>query len=99
MSATATRTTTFAVDSVPVGTTPLPTEKIKTSVERFLGTPVEACDSYTADVVRQPGFHTLIAAADLAYRRHFPLVLTPDAIWLTIAQGFAHHVNNHAETL
>jgi hypothetical protein len=90
---------TFAVDDVSVRAEALPTEKVKRSVERLLGTPVEACDSYTADVVRQPGFHTLLAAADLAYRRHLPLVLTPDAIWLTVAQGFARHLNNHAATL
>ena len=65
----------------------------------MLGTPVEACDSYAANVVEQPGFHSLVAAADVAYRGHFPLVLTPDAVWLTIAQGFARHVANHAEEL
>jgi hypothetical protein len=99
MTATTTRATTFAVDSVPLGTETLPTEKVQQSVARLLGTPVEACDSYTAEVLQQPGFHSLIAAADLAYRHHFPLVLTPDAVWLTIAQGLANHVNNHAETL
>src|SRR6185312_5760768 len=26
-------------------------------------------------------------------------VLTPDALWITIAQGFAHHIANHAEAL
>jgi hypothetical protein len=91
--------TTFAVDEVTVGTRKLPTERLKNSVERLLGTPVEACDSYSAAVVKQPGFHTLVAAADLAYRGHFPLVLTPDAIWLTIAQGLARHVANNAERL
>jgi hypothetical protein len=39
------------------------------------------------------------AAADLAYRHHFPLVLTPDAVWLTVAQGLARHVTNNAEAL
>jgi hypothetical protein len=87
-----------AVDPVPAGTQPLPTERAKASVERMLGTPVEACDSYSADVVRQPGFHSLIAA-HLAYQHHYPLVLTPDAIWLTLAQGLANHVNIHAERL
>jgi hypothetical protein len=91
--------TRFAVDPVPAATQPLPTEKAKVSVERLLGTPVEACDSYSADVVRQPGFHALIAAAHLAYQHHYPLVLTPDAIWLTLAQGLANHVNLHAERL
>ena len=33
----------------------------------------------------------------LAFSQHLPLALTPDVIWLTIAQGFAQHVNNHAE--
>src|SRR5579872_3668005 len=99
MNTTAIRTTSFAVDSVPTGTEILPTEKVKQSVEKLLGTRVEACDNYTADVVEQPGYHTLVAAANLAYQLHFPLVLTPDAIWLTIAQGLANHVNNNAETL
>lgn len=38
-------------------------------------------------------------AVYLAFSQHRPLVLTPDVIWLTLAQGFAHHVNNHAEAL
>lgn len=61
--------------------------------------PIEACDNFHVDVVKQPGFHSLIGAASLAYRHHFPLVLSPDVIWLTIAQGLANHVNNHAEEL
>jgi hypothetical protein len=98
MSAT-TQQTTFAVDDVQVGAELLKTERLKESVEKLLGQPVEACDSYVAAVVEQPGFHSLIAAADLAYQRHFPLVLSPDAVWLTIAQGFARHVANNAEQL
>src|SRR3954471_4751711 len=99
MATTTKQTMTFAVDDVPAGTGRLPTEPLKSSVERVLGTPVEACDSYTARVVEQPGFHSLVAAADLAYRHHYPLVLTPDAVWLTIAQGLARHVANNAEAL
>jgi hypothetical protein len=90
---------TFAVDDVSVPSKLLSTEKAKPSVERLLGSRVEACDSYTVDVVKQPGFHSLIAATHLAYANHYPLVLSPDAIWLTIAQGLAHHVNNNAEDL
>ena len=90
---------TFAVDPVEAGRELLPTEKPKASVEKLLGSPIEACDNYHADVVQQPGFHSLIAAAHLAYQHHFPLVLSPDVIWLTIAQGLANHVNNNAEEL
>jgi hypothetical protein len=90
---------TFAVDPVTVGQELLPTEKAHVSVEKLLGTSIEACDTYHTDVVEQPGFHSLIAAAHLAYHRHFPLVLSPDVLWLTLAQGLANHVNNHAEKL
>ncbi|HYI93066.1 MAG TPA: DUF4419 domain-containing protein [Bryobacteraceae bacterium] len=41
----------------------------------------------------------LIDAIHLAFSRHLPLTFSPDAIWLTIVQGFSHHVIEHAETL
>jgi hypothetical protein len=41
----------------------------------------------------------LLRAAHAAYDRHFPLVLSPDDVWLAIVQGFANHVNAHAERL
>ena len=41
----------------------------------------------------------LIAALHLCWSNHYPLVLTPDMIWLSVAQGFAHHVNANAEKL
>src|SRR5262249_36582008 len=91
--------TTFAVDSVEVNPTLLQTEKAYVSIEKLLGGPIEACDTYHFDVVQQPGFHSLIAAVHLAYQLHFPLVLSPDVLWLTLAQGLANHVNNHAEEL
>jgi hypothetical protein len=97
--ATAVPTTAVPVSDVKVGTEPLPTEKIKQSVERLVNSPVEACLDYTADVVIQPGYHSLLAAANIAYSYHFPLALSPDHIWLTIAQGLAQHINNHAEEL
>jgi hypothetical protein len=34
-----------------------------------------------------------------AYANHYPLSLSPDDVWLTIAQGFAYHVNANAEKL
>jgi hypothetical protein len=37
--------------------------------------------------------HPLIDAVHTAFSRHYPLALSPDSIWLAIAQGFSHHVN------
>ena len=48
-----------------------------------------------AGVKHQP----LLEAVHRAYADHRPLVLSPDHVWLTIAQGFAAHVNANAERL
>lgn len=39
------------------------------------------------------------AAASASFFLHYPLRLSPDAVWLTLARGFALHVNLHAEQL
>ena len=41
--------------------------------------------------------HPLIDAVHRAFSDHRPLVLSPDSIWLTIVQGFAHHLQENAE--
>merc|ERR1712093_56841 len=38
-------------------------------------------------------------AVHAAFFDHHPLVLSPDIIWLTIAQGLANHVDQNAKTL
>src|SRR5512138_81120 len=45
------------------------------------------------------GVHPLLGAVGRAFAEHRPLVLSPDAVWLTIAQGVATHVRLHAEEL
>ncbi|MBO7070771.1 MAG: DUF4419 domain-containing protein, partial [Bacteroidales bacterium] len=40
-----------------------------------------------------PLFNMLITA----YADHRPIVLTPDAVWLVICQGFSHYVNENPE--
>jgi hypothetical protein len=49
--------------------------------------------------VTGPLVHPLALAVDLAFREHRPLVLTPDAVWLCLAQSLAVHVDLHAEQL
>jgi hypothetical protein len=45
------------------------------------------------------GVHPLLSAVGRAFADHRPLVLSPDAVWLTIAQGVAQHVRLHAAEL
>jgi hypothetical protein len=41
----------------------------------------------------------LLAAIHVAFAQHRPLVLSPDAVWLTILSGVSQHVKLNAETL
>src|ERR1035438_1354919 len=41
--------------------------------------------------------HPLIDAMHAAFSQHRPLTLSPDDIWLVIAQGFGHHVAENSE--
>jgi hypothetical protein len=50
-------------------------------------------------VVPPDGMHPLLGAIGRAFAEHRPIVLSPDAVWLTIAQGVAQHVRLHAEEL
>ena len=43
--------------------------------------------------------HPLVDAVHIAFAEHRPLLLSPDAIWLTVAQGFSNHVKENAEAL
>jgi Domain of unknown function (DUF4419)/UvrB/uvrC motif len=50
-------------------------------------------------VLAPDGIHPLLSAVGRAFAEHRPLVLSPDAVWLTIAHGVAQHVRLHAEAL
>jgi hypothetical protein len=43
--------------------------------------------------------HGFLLAVHSSFNSHYPLTLSPDDVWLTIAQGFAAHVNANAEKL
>jgi hypothetical protein len=55
--------------------------------------PFESSGSY------KPLNNAFVAAVHTAFANHYPLVLSPDQLWLVIAQGFAFHVNANAEKL
>ena len=61
--------------------------------------PVEADSGRGGTLVSDIRFHPVVAAIHSAFADHRPLMLSPDVIWLLIAQGFAHHVNANTEEL
>ena len=90
---------TFPLDNVMPGTEPLPTCRSYEAVRLLVGSPIESCSDYHGTVVANLGYQGLLAAVYTAYNLHRHLVLTPDAVWITISQGVAHHMALHAEEL
>jgi hypothetical protein len=85
----------FGVDDVVPASDALPTRALRT-----LWPEAMAIGGDPALPVLEPdGVHPLLSAVGRAFADHRPLVLSPDAVWLTIAQGVAPHVRLHAEEL
>ncbi|KAJ3445456.1 hypothetical protein M0812_11331 [Anaeramoeba flamelloides] len=61
---------------------------------------IETTSSYNQEVISrddfQPSNH-FIWLLYLSFSRHYPLILTPDDIWLTVLQGFSIHINKHSK--
>lgn len=84
----------------------LPTVPAKAAVEQLLaqGRPEDprpqwcACMSSTSTLVAAD-YHPFVAAAQMAFADHRPLRFGPEEFWLLLAQGFANHINQHAEAL
>ena len=103
------------VSPVSPAETALPETAYKCAVESLLKRPpksapltedgphtgprVEACTQYHGRLVANVHYHPVVAATHLAFEDHRPLTLSPDILWLLVAQGFANHVNAHAEEL
>jgi hypothetical protein len=91
---------TFKVDDVQPCQNLLSTQQGKQQFEEKIDTSLLAFshdDSF--EVVQNLGNCSLVSSVHLAFSEHRPLLLTPDAIWMTIAQGFAQHINNNSEKL
>ncbi len=85
----------FAVDNVTPAVERLPTQRLADLY------PDAVClgGDPDAEVIEPTGTHPVLGAVGRAFADHRPLVLSPDAIWLTIAQGLAQHIRLHAEEL
>jgi hypothetical protein len=60
---------------------------------------IEACSKSEKALVAGILLHPFLAAVHIAFAQHYPLVLSPDAVWLCLIQGLALHVNANAEQL
>lgn len=89
---------TFEVSDVDAGRKQIETTGAKKAFAKRTGAGTEAS---SANQARLAGgvIHPFVEAAHVAFDEHLPLVLSPDDVWLCIAQAFAHHVDQNAEAL
>ncbi|TSE04121.1 DUF4419 domain-containing protein [Aquimarina algiphila] len=90
----------FKVANVKMATNLLSTVNCKVAVQKAIGKEVYFLpeESEKKELVYS-GNNIFLETVQLAYDSHRPLVLSPDIIWLAIAQGFSCHVNENFKTL
>ena len=59
---------------------------------------IEACNEQNV-IEPYRDWNAFVSTVHRAYDNHYPLVLSPDHIWLVIAQGFAQHIDQNSEAL
>ena len=90
---------TFAVSKVELGKQRRAAIDRATAIPKLLAARVEQVYAGDARMIACTDVSPLVQMAHDAFYEHRPIALSPDAIWFTIAQGFAAHVNANAETL
>jgi hypothetical protein len=88
---------TFAVTDVPLCKAPLAPTTLPAALTK-LEASVEAAGCNLTNLIEME-LHGFLGAVHHAFDSHYPLVLSPDDVWLCIAQGFAIHVDLNAEAL
>jgi Domain of unknown function (DUF4419) len=91
--------TSFRVDDVRTATEPLPTRPLAAVQAELFGEVLAIGGDPDTPVIEPNGVHPLLDAVSRAFVDHRPLVLSPDAVWLTVAQGVSQHIRLHAEEL
>jgi hypothetical protein len=105
---------TFSISQVEPAREPCPQVDTQTTVGLLAGGPIEAWSSPGWPLIKPPlqcyipgrkqrlllvPCHPFVGAVHAAFEEHRPLELSPDMVWLCIAQGFATHVRLHAEKM
>ncbi len=90
---------TFTVSQVALAAQPRPALDRAQALSALVRKRVEQTWTSSAKLVSCTDAHPLVQMAHDAFYEHRPIVLSPDAIWFCLAQGFAQHVNLNAEKL
>lgn len=90
----------FEVSNVPITKHAARLSSHVDQMTRMIGSSVESVSKPpNGKIIGSSAGNQLVEAVGWAFAKHYPLVLSPDAIWLTVAQGLANHINRHAEDI
>ncbi len=89
----------FPVDDVETCSEAVDTDTLLYLASQRLARRLVASPAAERSVTKTGSTHPLIDAVHVAFSRHYALVLSPDHIWLTLAQGLSHHITENAESL
>jgi len=90
---------TFRVSDVERVVTRLPAVDAGAQLAALGWKAVEAHQVGAREIVSGPLVNPFVLAVDLAFQQHRPLVITPDAVWMCLAQSLATHIDLNAEQL
>src|SRR5579872_7434115 len=88
---------TFRVDAVTPASHALHESPAVQAVRETVNMKIDSASEHARKFV--PVRNGLFGVVRAAFMDHRPLVLTPDSVWQTLAQGFADHVNEDPEGL
>lgn len=93
--------TTFKVANVKLSEKKLNNFTLTESIQSSTYSLIEACGSnLNANLVKtNDSYHSLLKTIFNSFSYHYPLILSPDDVWICITQGLAAHVNQNAEKL
>lgn len=87
----------FQVSKVERAKRKLPVIKYEKVLRNILKTKPESYSRVKKDLVAKIYTHPFIGAAHLAFAHHYPLIISPDVVWLCLTQGLALHINHDPE--
>lgn len=91
---------TFSVSAVEPARTMLPVFSVEKALKLAIGKePQFIPHEHQNTLLYFAGGNGLVATVQECYDAHRPLIISPDAIWLTICQGVSTHVNLHFDSL
>ena len=97
----AVKMSTFQVSSVKRESKPLNKANYEADLTNLLGrvTPESYYQPKGVPVSSVRPLHAFVSAVHMAFANHYPLTISPDHIWMCIAQGLSNHINENADNL